>query len=111
MKPSALPLLVIVLISAAFILYWNLAERPSSATWASANWQEYQGGPERSQYSMLTQITPENVHKLEMVWEYHTGVFGEMQTNPIIIDCTLTSMKASDNHMALNEATGGESWR
>lgn len=111
MKPSALPLLVIVLISAAFILYWNLAERPSSATWASANWQEYQGGPERSQYSMLTQITPENVHKLEMAWEYHTGVFGEMQTNPIIIDGTLYAMTADAQPFALNAATGEKYWR
>src|SRR5690625_7440762 len=106
MKPSALPLLVIVLISAAFILYWNLAERPSSATRASANWQEYQGGPERSQYSMLTQITPENVHKLEMAWEYHTVVFGEMQTNPIILDSTLYELTAYAQPHVLNVTHG-----
>src|SRR5690625_6495462 len=111
MKPSALPFLVICLISAAFILDWNLAGRPCSASWASGNWQEYQGGPERSQYSMLTQITPENVHNLEMAWEYHTGVFGEMQTNPIIIDGTLYAMTADAQPFALNAATGEEYWR
>src|SRR5690625_7595442 len=104
MKPSALPLLVIVLISAAFILYWNLAERPSSATWPSANWQEYQGGPERSQYSMLTQITPENVPKLQMVWEYHTADLGEMQTNPHIIAGQLYARTVDAQPFDLNAA-------
>lgn len=78
---------------------------------SGSNWYEYQGGPERNQYSTLRQITPANVAKLEMAWEYHTQDTGEVQTNPLIVNDTLYGMTATVQPFALNAATGEEYWR
>ncbi len=77
---------------------------------SGADWLEYQGGPERNQYSELDQINPENVNQLEVAWEYNTGVEGEMQTNPLIVDGILYGMTANLQPFALNAATGEEIW-
>lgn len=77
---------------------------------AGADWDEYQGGPERNQYSELDQITPENVNQLEVAWEYKTGVEGEMQTNPLIVEGILYGMTANLQPFALNAATGEVIW-
>src|SRR5690554_3652837 len=110
MKRVVYPVLIIVFISAGFI-FFNTGESSSAFTGANGNWKEYQGGPERNQYSILTRIPPENIHELEMAWEYHAGVYGEMQTNPIVIDGTLYAMTADTQPFALNAATGEEYWR
>lgn len=73
-------------------------------------WSEYLGGPERNQYSELTQINSSNVDQLEVAWEYNTGVFGEMQTNPLVINDTLYGMTANLQPFALHAATGEEIW-
>lgn len=77
---------------------------------AGADWREYQGGPERNQYSELDQINSSNVNQLEVAWEYNTGVEGEMQTNPLIVDGTLYGMTANLQPFALNAATGEVIW-
>ncbi len=74
-------------------------------------WTEYLGGPERSHYSTLTQITPQNVTKLQRAWEYRTGDPGEMQCNPLVIGDTLYGTTASGSVFALDAATGQERWR
>ncbi|MFO7846123.1 MAG: PQQ-binding-like beta-propeller repeat protein [Balneolaceae bacterium] len=74
------------------------------------DWNEYQGGPERNQYSQLDQINPENVSQLEVAWEYNTGIEGEMQTNPLIVDGVLYGMTANVQPFALNAATGEVIW-
>lgn len=74
-------------------------------------WYEYQGGPDRNQYSTLDQITRENVGKLKIAWQYHTGDTGQVQTNPIIVNDTLYAMTATVRPFALNAATGEEYWR
>ncbi|MEX0769794.1 MAG: PQQ-binding-like beta-propeller repeat protein [Balneolaceae bacterium] len=86
----------------------NLQESPSSS---DADWLEYQGGTDRNQYSALSQITPSNVDQLEVAWEYQTGIEGEMQTNPLIVDGILYGMTANLQPFALDAATGKEIWR
>lgn len=75
------------------------------------DWYEYQGGPDRNQYSTLDQINRENVGQLEVAWEYHTGDTGQVQTNPIVVNDTLYGMTATVRPFALNAATGEEYWR
>lgn len=78
---------------------------------SGVDWYEYQGGPDRNQYSTLDQITRENVGELEVAWEYHTGDTGQVQTNPIVVNDTLYGMTATVHPFALNAATGEEYWR
>jgi quinoprotein glucose dehydrogenase len=44
-----------------------------------ADWPAYAGTGAAQRYSPLTQITPDNVGKLQKVWEVHTG---GMPTSP-----------------------------
>ncbi|GAB3163889.1 outer membrane protein assembly factor BamB family protein [Telluribacter humicola] len=79
---------------------------------ATAEWPEYLGGPERTHYSTLKQITPENVKGLQVAWEYHTrDTSGQMQCNPIMVDGVLFATTASVQVFALDAATGKELWR
>lgn len=85
--------------------------------WACSNrgpeqdWPEFLGGPERNQYSKLTQINRENVSQLQKAWEYHTGDSGQIQCNPIIIEGVLYGMTATTRPFAVDAATGKEIWR
>ena len=75
------------------------------------NWREYLGGPDRSHYSALTQITPENVNNLRVAWTYATPDSGQIQTNPIIVDGVLYGVTPTVQAFALNAATGKELWK
>jgi len=74
-------------------------------------WSEYLGGPERNHYSTLSQITPENVHQLQIAWTYSMPDSGQMQTNPIVVDGVLYAISPSVQAFALDAATGKEIWR
>jgi quinoprotein glucose dehydrogenase len=74
-------------------------------------WAEYLGGPERNHYSTLAQITPENVHQLQIAWTYAMPDSGQVQTNPIVVDGVLYGITPSVQAFALDAATGREIWR
>ncbi|PMD95867.1 pyrrolo-quinoline quinone [Siphonobacter sp. BAB-5405] len=76
-----------------------------------SEWNTYGGHADASRYSSLTQITPENVSKLQLAWEYHTGQPGQMQCQPIAINGTLYFTTANINVVAVAGATGKERWR
>lgn len=77
------------------------------------DWRAYSGGSENIQYSSLEQINRENVHRLEVVWEFDTGdAFpgSEMQCNPIVIDGVLFATTPRLRLVALDAATGELHW-
>lgn len=74
------------------------------------NWGEYLGGPDRSHYSALTQITPDNVNDLKVAWTYETQNSGQIQTNPIVVDGVLYGVTPSVQAFALDATTGKELW-
>ena len=77
-----------------------------------AGWTEYLGGPERTHYTTLPQITPENVGSLKVAWEYHSqDTTGQVQCNPIMVDGILYATTASVQVLALDAATGREIWK
>ena len=73
-------------------------------------WTDYLGGPERSHYTTLDKITPQNVKNLKVVWEYTTPDSGQMQMNAIIVDTILYGISAGLKVFALHAATGEELW-
>ncbi len=75
------------------------------------NWSSYLGDSGRSHFSTLSQITPENVNKLQVVWSYEAADWGQMQMNPIIADSLLYGVTAAMRVVALNAATGKEVWQ
>ena len=71
------------------------------------------GGVNNIRYSPLTQITRENVGKLEVAWSFDSkDAFkdSEMQSNSIVVDGVLYATTPKLRVIALNAATGQEIW-
>jgi len=91
-----------------------------SALAAGADWPVYGGTESARRYSPLTQITPDNVGKLEKVWEIHTGgmpansdyqkLYGTENT-PLKVGSLLYTCTAKNVVVALDAATGKPAWR
>jgi quinoprotein glucose dehydrogenase len=104
----ALALFLVVMVIPVLLLRFTSAEEEVAS---AENWRDYLGGPDRNHYSTLAQITPENVSRLQVAWEYHTLDTGQMQCNPLIVDGVLYGTAATTQPFALNAATGEEIWR
>lgn len=109
MKRIFLPIgaLAIVLLGWAQFTQNATDDKPNDYT----NWSEYLGGPDRSHYSALRQITPENVTKLQVAWTYASPDSGQIQTNPIIVDGVLYGVTPTVQAFALDAKTGKELWK
>ncbi len=88
-----------------------MALLPAARSASDQDWPEYLGGPDRSHYSPLDQINASNVATLRMAWEYHTGDFGQMQCNPIIVHGVLYGATGTSQIFAVDAATGRSLWR
>jgi quinoprotein glucose dehydrogenase len=76
------------------------------------DWAIYRGDKKANQYAELAQIHAANVHRLQPVWEYHTGDPNgpSMYSNPIIVEGLMYFTTPKLNAVALNAATGKEVW-
>jgi len=88
-----------------------LAAAPGAHAAAGRDWPEYLGGPERAHYSALDQINTANVGRLRVAWEFHSGDFGQVQCNPVVINGVLYGVTATSQVFALDAATGRQLWR
>ena len=72
------------------------------------------GGPGNIRYTTLSEITPQNVGRLQVAWTYdaHDSFDGsEMQSNPIVVDGVLYATTPALKVIALDAATGHEIWK
>jgi quinoprotein glucose dehydrogenase len=85
----------------------------------TAEWRVFAGDPGGLRYSPLTQITPQNVDRLELVWEHRSGDFHPgapdhaataFQVNPLVIGDTLYYCTPFQRVFALRAETGEERW-
>ena len=84
---------------------------PTARANSGTEWTEYLGGPDRSHYSTLDEINRANVSRLKVAWEFHTGDFGQMQCNPIVVRGVLYGATGTSQIFALDAATGRNLWR
>ena len=81
----------------------------------NVDWPVYLG-EDSSQYSELSQITPQNVEQLEVAWMYRSGDADEetnrsqIQTSPIVVDGVLYGVSPATKIFALDAATGERRW-
>ncbi len=80
------------------------------------NWDTYLGSKESTQYSLADQITRDNVSRLEVAWEYHSGDAhpkgrSQIQCNPLVIDGVLYGSSPVLKFFALDAVTGQEIWK
>lgn len=92
---------------------------------AAGEWQYYGSAPGGGHFSPATQITPDNVSRLEVAWTHRSGDFraqqGErmsdtwrpqssLQVTPIVVDGLLYYCTPFNRVFALDAATGAERW-
>ena len=81
----------------------------------NVDWPVYLG-EDSSQYSELSQISPQNVEQLEVAWMYRSGDADEetnrsqIQTSPIVVDGVLYGVSPATKIFALDAATGERRW-
>ncbi len=93
----------------ALICFWGCSKTDTSTKYE--NWDTYLGDNENSHYTILDRIHPDNVTTLEVVWEYESEDFGQMQMNPIVVDTLLYGVTAALRVVALHAGTGKEVWQ
>lgn len=82
---------------------------------AKKEWRVYLGDQASTHYSPLTQINKTNVTQLQVAWTYRTGdlpegEYGEMQTNPLVVNGVLYGSTPRTKIFALNPGTGAALW-
>src|SRR5688572_8280402 len=90
---------------------------PLVASAADVNWSVYLGDNASSHYSTLSQITPENVARLDVAWTFRAGGADEknnrsqVQCNPLIVDGVLYGTTPELHLVAVAADSGKELWR
>jgi quinoprotein glucose dehydrogenase len=85
-----------------------LAQAPRDVDWP------INGGVDNIRYSPLTQITRDNVSKLQVAWTYDSrDAFkgSEMQSNPIVVDGVLYATTPTLKVVAVDASDGHEIWK
>lgn len=97
-----------------------MAATPLAAQSSPGEWSHYGRDPGVSRYSPLTQITRENVGRLQVAWTYRTGEAGpepragappSLEATPLMVDGTLYLSTPRGRVIALDPVTGRERWR
>ena len=86
---------------------------------AGADWTAYGGGGYGDRYSALTQITPGNIGKLKLAWEFRTGdmkgnddpVEYTNESTPLKVGAALYTCSPHQSLFALEAATGKLRWK
>ncbi len=85
-----------------------------------SEWSTYGGDGGGQRHSPLTEIKPDNVNRLAIAWEYHTGDMSDgageiaskssFQATPILVDETLYFCTPFNRVIALDPEIGTERW-
>src|SRR6185437_11773011 len=74
------------------------------------NWLTYSGTLSGQRHSLLNQITPENVNKLELQWVFQAKSLEKFEATPIVVNGVLYTVQAPDDVIALDAASGRIFW-
>jgi len=112
MKTLKLGIAVALMAGMGFFVYGTQAQSGKTST-RYREWRMFGGGEENIHYSELSQITRENVSRLEIAWRYDSGDEfdgSEVQCNPIVVDGVLYATTPKLRIVALDAASGKEIW-
>ncbi len=74
------------------------------------NWLTYSGTYNSERFSLSTEITPENVGDLKVIWVYQTDP-GAVETTPLVVDDVMYLTEPPSTVTALDVRTGRRIWR
>src|SRR5690606_9644792 len=70
----------------------------------------YGGGHDQSKFTTLDQITPANVHQLEIAWTYRPDDEQAYQFNPVVAHGVMYVLAKQNSLVAVDLSTGKELW-
>ncbi|MGE3704882.1 MAG: pyrroloquinoline quinone-dependent dehydrogenase, partial [Vicinamibacterales bacterium] len=76
-----------------------------------ANWLTFGGNFANHRFSPLTQITPDNVGKLQLQWIFQTNTLGNFETTSLLRDNVLYVTGPQNVAWAVDARTGRQIWR
>ena len=76
-----------------------------------SRWLMYSGDYHGRRHSPLTQITPENVDRLQPQWTFQTDTLGRFETSTLVADNILYVTGPNNFAWALDARTGRQIWR
>ena len=85
-------------------------ERIQRAAQEPHNWLTYSGTYSSQRYSLLQQITPENVTNLEQKWVFQGNVMGPWEATPLVVDGIMYITQRPNDVIALDAKTGRAFW-
>ena len=94
--------------------------RPAGTIDVGTGWGAYGGDAGGHRYSQAQQITPDNVHRLALAWQYRTGDMtaraahmkrAATEGTPILVGDALILCTPFNEVIALDAGTGEERWR
>ena len=74
------------------------------------NWLTYSGSYSSQRYSLLDQITPQNVKNLEVQWVFQARSLEKFETTPLVVDGVMYIVEAPNHVFALDAKTGRAFW-
>src|SRR6516165_9319866 len=74
------------------------------------NWLTYSGTSMSQRYSLLSQITPENVKNLELQWIYQARSLEKFEATALVVDGIMYTVQAPNDVIALDAGTGRVFW-
>jgi len=84
-----------------------LAMAGAVAVQGPREWRDYAGGPDSSKFVTSTQITKDNVARLQPAWTYADG---QTDFNPLIVRGVVYGRGPKNSFVALDAATGRQLW-
>lgn len=85
-------------------------ERLLNANREPQNWLMYSGSYASNRFTLLREINPTNVKKLEQKWAYQTQVLGVWQATPLVVDGIMYITQRPNDVVALDAKTGRVFW-
>ncbi len=99
-------LLLISSLASAQVPYKRIAD----AEREPSNWLTYSGNYNSQRFSLLDQITPQNVAQLKVRWVYQAQERGYLQTSPLVVDGVMYVTEPGSRVTALDLRTGNKLW-
>jgi alcohol dehydrogenase (cytochrome c) len=76
----------------------------------SHNWLTYSGSFHSQRYSLLTQVTPENVKNLEPQWVFQSRSLEKYEATALVVDGIMYTVQPPNDLLALDATTGRTFW-
>lgn len=100
-----------LLICAGSLLFAQVSfERILEADKEPNNWLTYSGTMMSQRYSLLSQITPQNVRNLELQWVFQAHSLEKFEATPLVVDGVMYTVQAPNDIVALDAVSGRIFW-